>query len=100
MPPTPATPLTTRETPPAPTTRPTNWRRPGPSVPSRSHCRSELAQLAVATVGTMIRIDTSSATPPFEQLRLQLMSQITSGELAGGARLPTVRKLAEDLGLA
>jgi DNA-binding transcriptional regulator YhcF (GntR family) len=48
----------------------------------------------------MITIDTSSPTPPFEQLRVQLMSQISSGELAGGARLPTVRKLAEDLGLA
>ena len=48
----------------------------------------------------MIRIDTSSPTPPFEQLRVQLMSQISSGELAGGTRLPTVRKLSEDLGLA
>ena len=48
----------------------------------------------------MITIDTSSATPPFEQLRVQLMNQIKSGELAGGTRLPTVRKLAEDLGLA
>lgn len=48
----------------------------------------------------MIAIDASSPTPPFEQLRVQLVAQITSGELAGGARLPTVRKLAEDLGLA
>ncbi len=48
----------------------------------------------------MFTIDASSATPPFEQLRMQLMYQITSGELAGGARLPTVRKLAEDLGIA
>ncbi len=48
----------------------------------------------------MITIDASSATPPFEQLRVQLVAQIASGELAGGARLPTVRKLAEDLGLA
>ena len=48
----------------------------------------------------MITIDPSSATPPFEQLRVQLVNQITSGELAGGARLPTVRKLAEELGLA
>ncbi|HEU0206744.1 MAG TPA: GntR family transcriptional regulator [Pseudolysinimonas sp.] len=48
----------------------------------------------------MISIDSSSATPPFEQLRVQLMRQISSGELAGGARLPTVRRLAEDLGLA
>jgi len=48
----------------------------------------------------MIAIDASSATPPFEQLRAQLVAQITSGELAGGARLPTVRKLADELGLA
>jgi len=48
----------------------------------------------------MIAIDPSSATPPFEQLRMQLAARITSGELAGGARLPTVRKLADELGLA
>lgn len=54
----------------------------------------------MATVGDMIRIDSSSATPPFEQLRVQLVQQISSGELAGGTRLPTVRKLADDLGLA
>jgi len=48
----------------------------------------------------MIAIDASSATPPFEQLRAQLVAQITAGELAGGVRLPTVRKLAEELGLA
>ncbi|MEO6533613.1 MAG: GntR family transcriptional regulator [Pseudolysinimonas sp.] len=48
----------------------------------------------------MISIDTSSPIPPFEQLRVHLMNQITLGELAGGTRLPTVRKLAEDLGLA
>jgi DNA-binding transcriptional regulator YhcF (GntR family) len=48
----------------------------------------------------MIAIDASSAVPPFEQLRMQLVQQIASGQLAGGVRLPTVRKLAEDLGLA
>jgi DNA-binding transcriptional regulator YhcF (GntR family) len=48
----------------------------------------------------MITIDPSSAMPPFEQLRAQVMSQITSGELTGGSRLPTVRKLADELGLA
>ena len=48
----------------------------------------------------MISIDTRSATPPFEQLRVQLIEQVQSGELAAGTRLPTVRKLAEDLGLA
>jgi DNA-binding transcriptional regulator YhcF (GntR family) len=48
----------------------------------------------------MISIDTGSPVPPYEQLRLQLADQTRSGELAGGTRLPTVRKLAEDLGLA
>jgi DNA-binding transcriptional regulator YhcF (GntR family) len=48
----------------------------------------------------MITVDPRSAVPPFEQLRVQLLEQISSGELAQGARLPTVRRLAEDLGLA
>lgn len=48
----------------------------------------------------MITIDSGSPTPPFEQLRMQLLEQVRSGELAAGARLPTVRRLAEDLGLA
>ena len=48
----------------------------------------------------MITLDPRSAVPPFEQLRVQLVEQIRSGELAAGARLPTVRRLAEDLGIA
>ena len=48
----------------------------------------------------MFRIDVSSSTPPFEQLRARTVEQIRSGELAGGARLPTVRRLADDLGIA
>jgi len=48
----------------------------------------------------MITIDSRSATPPYEQLRTQFMAEVQSGELAAGTRLPTVRKLAEDLGLA
>jgi DNA-binding transcriptional regulator YhcF (GntR family) len=48
----------------------------------------------------MLVIDTSSAVPPFEQLRQQLMTQIHDGELAPGTQLPTVRRLAADLGLA
>lgn len=48
----------------------------------------------------MIVIDPSSPTPPFEQLRSQLIDAVASGELAAGARLPTVRRLADDLGIA
>ncbi len=48
----------------------------------------------------MIQVDPGSATPPYEQLRTQFMAEVTSGALAAGTRIPTVRKLAEDLGLA
>ena len=48
----------------------------------------------------MISVDPRSAVPPFEQLRVQLREQVTSGELAAGAKLPTVRGLADSLGIA
>jgi len=48
----------------------------------------------------MIVIDSSSPVPPFEQLRAQLAGRVGSGELPAGTRLPTVRRLAADLGLA
>ncbi|WP_040164153.1 GntR family transcriptional regulator [Microbacterium gorillae] len=48
----------------------------------------------------MIVIDPRSAVPPFEQLRSQFIDAVSSGEIAGGEKLPTVRRLAEELGLA
>ncbi|HET8895722.1 MAG: GntR family transcriptional regulator [Actinomycetota bacterium] len=45
-------------------------------------------------------IDPASPTPPFEQLRSQLLAQMQAGDLAAGTRLPTVRQLASDLGIA
>jgi DNA-binding transcriptional regulator YhcF (GntR family) len=48
----------------------------------------------------MIIIDTATSTAPFEQIRIQLQQQILSGELVGGTRLPTIRRLAADLGVA
>ena len=47
-----------------------------------------------------IVIDPSSPVPPFEQLRAGLVDAVSSGELGPGERLPTVRRLAEDLGIA
>ncbi len=38
--------------------------------------------------------------PPFEQLRRQIATRISRGELTAGTRLPTVRELAGRLGLA
>jgi DNA-binding transcriptional regulator YhcF (GntR family) len=48
----------------------------------------------------VISLEPGSATPPYEQLRVQFMDEVRSGALAAGTRIPTVRKLAEDLGLA
>jgi DNA-binding transcriptional regulator YhcF (GntR family) len=48
----------------------------------------------------IISVDTSTAVPPYEQVRAAIEEAITAGELASGARLPTVRALAASLGLA
>ncbi len=47
-----------------------------------------------------IVVDTESATPPFEQVRQRYAELIVSAELVAGTRLPTVRALAAELGLA
>lgn len=49
---------------------------------------------------TLLTIDHNSAVPPFEQLRTQVASMTVTGELEPGQKLPTVRQLANDLGLA
>jgi DNA-binding transcriptional regulator YhcF (GntR family) len=51
-------------------------------------------------VNAGISVDLRSPVPPFEQIRAQIASLITVGTLAPGTRLPTVRSLASDLGLA
>jgi DNA-binding transcriptional regulator YhcF (GntR family) len=45
-------------------------------------------------------IDLTSAVPPYEQLRSQIAGLVANGELPPGTRLPTVRQLGLDLGLA
>lgn len=47
-----------------------------------------------------VTIDPNSTVAPYEQLRSQLAFQVRSGALAVGDRLPTVRQLANDLGIA
>ncbi|KRF26585.1 GntR family transcriptional regulator [Phycicoccus sp. Soil803] len=48
----------------------------------------------------MVTVDPEAAEPPYEQVRAQLAGLIGRGSLAEGDRLPTVRALAADLGLA
>ena len=47
-----------------------------------------------------ISVNLRSATPPYEQIRAQVASLIAVGALPQGTRLPTVRSLAADLGIA
>lgn len=45
-------------------------------------------------------VDPSHPLPSYEQVREQIVRMIVSGTLAAGTRLPTIRQLANDLGLA
>jgi DNA-binding transcriptional regulator YhcF (GntR family) len=47
-----------------------------------------------------LRVDARDPTPPYEQLHRQLATAIAFGALAPGTRLPSVRQLAADLGVA
>lgn len=44
--------------------------------------------------------DPAADQPPFDQLRSQIARRAATGDLAPGAKLPTVRALAAELGLA
>jgi DNA-binding transcriptional regulator YhcF (GntR family) len=48
----------------------------------------------------IVRVDPADPTPPFEQLRRQLVDEIQTGNLVAGDKLPSVRQLAGDLALA
>ena len=45
-------------------------------------------------------VDAESSVPPFEQVRTGIRDAVEAGDLAAGAKLPTVRGLADALGLA
>ncbi len=50
--------------------------------------------------GVIVEVDTSSPVPPYEQIRDQVTTMAVTGVLAVGTRLPAIRQLAADLGLA
>ncbi|MFG2451027.1 GntR family transcriptional regulator [Streptomyces sp. NPDC048512] len=47
-----------------------------------------------------VHVDTTSPVPPYEQVRIQIADLILGGHLIDDDRLPPVRQLAADLGLA
>jgi DNA-binding transcriptional regulator YhcF (GntR family) len=48
----------------------------------------------------ILEVDDRSAVPPYEQLRQQVTALVRAGVLTTGTRLPAIRQLANDLGLA
>jgi len=51
-------------------------------------------------IDVILEIDVHSALPPYEQLRQQVTALVLGGALTPGDRLPAIRQLANDLGLA
>src|SRR5699024_9388519 len=47
-----------------------------------------------------LTVDPDAPTPPYEQIRRGVIDQIAQGRLLTGDRLPAIRALANDLGLA
>jgi DNA-binding transcriptional regulator YhcF (GntR family) len=48
----------------------------------------------------ILAVDDGSPVPPYEQLRQQVTALVLAGRLSPGDRLPPIRQLAGDLGLA
>lgn len=48
----------------------------------------------------ILHLEGTSPVPPYEQIRSQITSMVRVGVLTEGARLPSIRQLANDLGLA
>jgi GntR family transcriptional regulator len=51
-------------------------------------------------LGGLVRVDPASDEPPFWQVRRQVSEAIVDGRLSVGTKLPPIRVLADELGLA
>ncbi|WP_051274890.1 GntR family transcriptional regulator [Cellulomonas sp. URHD0024] len=51
-------------------------------------------------MSAQLEVDVTSGVPAFEQIRAQVVAHVAAGRLVTGDRLPTIRALATDLGLA
>lgn len=71
----------------------------GTHGPSTGRLVPVTPDLAAALAADLV-VDVGNGTPPYEQLRAQIAERVHDGRLAEGDRLPTVRGLAEQLGVA
>ena len=76
-------------------------RAPGTDRMSNATKPAQPKRNTVSAVSILrLTIDAGSATAPFEQVRTQIAGAVAAGKLGAGTKLPTVRQLATDLGLA
>nr|WP_197417522.1 GntR family transcriptional regulator [Mycobacterium sp. GA-2829] len=54
----------------------------------------------MAGMGEWLTVDARGSKPLFDQLRTQIIEAVRDGRLPPGTRLPTVRELAGQIGLA
>ena len=54
----------------------------------------------MAELAQWLQVDTDSPVALFDQLRIAVIDAVRDGRLTAGTRLPTVRELAAELGLA
>lgn len=59
-----------------------------------------MSRSVAAGDGVDLVVDLDSPVPPFEQIRAAVAALVATGRLATGQRLPPVRQLAADLGIA
>jgi len=50
--------------------------------------------------GLSAALDPAASSPPYDQIRSRVVSMVKGRQLTPGDRMPTVRQLANDLGLA
>ncbi len=68
-----------------------------PALPSYAAPHDARARLRMTVAVTL---DMLAATPPYEQVRSQIAGHIRTGNIRPGEKLPVVRALAADLGVA
>lgn len=75
---------------------------PRPRARGSRGAEADEISLASSALGrvVIVQVDPSSPVPVYEQIRAQIDMMIATGTLAEGTKLPTIRQLAGDLGVA